>query len=70
MPEMHFVSSSNVEAVGYDDASRELHVRFLNGRTYAYYNVDEYVFLELKDAQSPGTYLNQNIIGQYQYSQI
>ena len=44
MPEMHYVDSSNVEAIGYDPATQELHVRFLkSGETYVYYNVGPYV---------------------------
>jgi len=71
MPEMHFVSSSNVEAVGYDATTREVHVRFLkSGLTYVYYDVDEYVFLELRNAQSVGTYLNENIKPRYQCAKL
>jgi hypothetical protein len=41
MPEMIFVDSSNVEAIGYDTQSQELHVRFLkSGETYVYYAVE------------------------------
>ena len=29
MPEMHYVDSSNVESIGYDPDTRELHVQFL-----------------------------------------
>jgi len=42
MPEMHFVDSSNVEAIGYDPDAQELHVRFVrSGETYIYYSVEE-----------------------------
>ena len=62
MPEMEFVDSSNVEAIGYDSGSQELHVRFLkSGETYVYYNVDEWVFQEFLSADSKGKYLNANI---------
>lgn len=71
MPEMHLVSSSNVEAIGYDSATRELYVRFLkSGLTYVYYDVDEYVFIEFRNANSVGTYLNQNIIPRYQCGKL
>jgi hypothetical protein len=29
MPEMIYADSSNVEAIGYDDATQELHVQFV-----------------------------------------
>jgi hypothetical protein len=61
MPEMQFVTSSNIEAVGHDAPSQELHVRFLNGRTYVYSEVEEYQFIEMLSGGSVGVYLNQNI---------
>lgn len=71
MPEMHYVDSSNIEAIGYDPASLELHVRFLkSGATYAYYGVEEWVFQELMRADSKGTYLNTNIKGRYQEAKL
>jgi hypothetical protein len=71
MPDMHYVDSSNVEAIGYDSAAQELHVRFLkSGETYVYYNVEEHVFQELMRADSKGTYLNTNIKGRYQYGKL
>lgn len=33
------VNSSNVEAVGYDPANREMHVRFKGSSTYVHHNV-------------------------------
>jgi hypothetical protein len=71
MPEMHYVDSSCIEAVGYDPATQELHVRFLNsGETYVYYNVDEWVFSEMMQADSKGTYLNADIKGRYDYGKL
>ncbi len=71
MPEMIFVDSSNVEAIGYDSATRELHVRFLkSGETYVYYEVEEWVFEDFKRADSKGIFLNANIKGRYEYSKL
>jgi hypothetical protein len=71
MPEMIFVDSSNVEAIGYDSATQELHVRFLkSGETYAYYAVEEWVFQELMQADSKGKYLNTNVIPCYQCGKL
>lgn len=58
-PQMHHVNSSNVEAVGYDPAEREIYVRFLSGRTYAYGDADATTFEELRTADSVGSYLNR-----------
>lgn len=71
MPDMQFVDSSNIEAIGYDAAAQELHVRFLkSGATYAYYGVEEWVFQELMRADSKGTYLNTNIKRRYSEAKL
>ncbi|MEX2628484.1 MAG: KTSC domain-containing protein [Tistlia sp.] len=71
MIEMHYVDSSNIEAIGYDHDNQELHVRFLrSGETYVYYGVEEWVFQELLQADSKGTYLNTHIKRKYQYGKI
>ncbi len=71
MPEMHFIDSSNIEAIGYEPDSQELHVRFLkSGETYVHYSVEEWVFQELMQADSKGQYLNSNIRGRYQYAKL
>ncbi len=66
-PKMVMVSSSNVEAVGYDPNSRELWVRFINGGTYVYSGVDERTHEELMNASSIGSYLNREIKGNFAY---
>ncbi len=71
MPEMIFVDSSNIEAIGYDTVSLELHVRFLkSGETYVYYAVEEWRHQELMQADSKGVYLNTNIKPNYQYAKL
>jgi KTSC domain len=71
MPEMIFVDSTNVEAIGYDSVARELHVRFLkSGETYVYFEVEEWVFEDFKRADSKGTFLNTNIKGRYSYGKL
>lgn len=71
MPEMIFVDSSNIEAIGYDAGSLELHVRFLkSGEIYVYYGVEEWRYQELMQSNSKGAYLNANIKRNYQYGKI
>jgi hypothetical protein len=71
MHEMHYVDSSNIEAVGYDSSSQELHVQFLqSGKTYVYSSVPEWVFQELLAADSKGIYLNSQIKGTYDYYEL
>jgi hypothetical protein len=60
-PEMQAVDSSSIEAVGYDSEDREIYVRFLDGRTYAYSDTDKSTFEELLSADSVGSYFNHVI---------
>jgi hypothetical protein len=71
MPEMIFVDSTNVEAIGYDPASRELHVKFVkSGDTYVYYDVEQWEFDEFQRADSKGTFLNTNIKNRHNYAKL
>lgn len=71
MPEMQYVDSSNIEAVGYDPETLELHVRFVgSGDTYAYFNVPDFAFSELMQSGSKGAFLNSQIKGTYDYSKL
>jgi len=70
MTEMIFVSSSNIEAIGYDESTQDLHVQFLSGGYYVYHNVPREIFDRLMEAPSKGSYLNREIKGVYQYSKM
>jgi len=70
MPEMIPVDSSNIESVGYDIGSRELHVLFLANRSYVYSDVPREVYEELLRAPSKGSYLNRAIKGVYAYREL
>lgn len=71
MPEMIYVDSTNIEAIGYDASTRELYVRFLkSGETYVYYDVEDWVFEEFKSADSKGIFLNTNIKGRHNYAKL
>jgi len=69
-PEMHPVSSSNIEAIGYDAENETVYVRFLNGSTYAYKGVPEHEFENLRTAPSVGSYLNRNYKNVYPYERV
>lgn len=67
---MHSVSSSNVSAVGYDQDSQTVYVRFLDGSLYAYKGVTEQEFENLRTASSVGSYLNRNYKNIYPYERV
>lgn len=71
MPDMIFVDSSNIEAIGYESSTRELHVRFSKtGETYVYYEVEEWVFEEFQRADSKGVFLNGSIKPKYSFARL
>ena len=61
------VSSSNLAAVGYDEGTRVMVVKFLNGDVYKYLDVDASVHLNLMEAESVGKFFNENVKGKYNY---
>ena len=69
-PEMQMVSSTNVEAVGYDAENAEIYVRFLGGDTYVYSEADQGTFEGLLHADSVGSYLNREIKGNLPYNKL
>lgn len=62
MVDMRPVTSTNLAAVGYDGAKRELHVRFNNSsQTYIYSDIDISEYKNLMGARSLGVYFFRNI---------
>lgn len=64
------VSSSNIQGVGYDEATETVCVRFLNGSLYVYKGVPAHEFEGLKNAPSVGSYLHRNFKNVYPYERI
>lgn len=59
VPRMKPVESSSVAAVGYDERTRRLFVRFRTSpRLYAYSGVPPRVIAELERAESTGRFVN------------
>lgn len=55
------VRSSTISAVGYDEATKVLGVKFRNGSEYHYLGVPKALFEALMSASSAGNYLNKYI---------
>lgn len=69
--ERKHVSSSNLESVGYDPATKTLEIAFLNGGIYQYSGVPGSVYQGLMSASSHGQYFDQYIKkGGYPYRKI
>jgi len=72
------VTSSNIEAIGYDydeaaktsPVTATLRVWFKNGTAYDYAKVPQSVFMELEKAKSVGSYFAANIKGKYSFVKV
>ena len=65
------VSSSDLSAVAYDDATSTLGVRFVKGGEYHYYGVPQATFEGLRSASSVGRYFDQYVKkAGYSYSRV
>jgi hypothetical protein len=59
--ERTFVSSSNIQSIGYDSDSMALEVEFNGGALYQYQGVPQAEYEALMSAGSKGAYFNANI---------
>lgn len=63
------VESDVIHAVGYDDETSVLEIIFNSGAIYHYRNVPRQVFEELMEAESKGSYFQNNIRDEFEYWQ-
>ena len=59
--ERESVKSSNLASIGYDEENNILEIEFNHGGIYQYSNVPYYVYEELMNASSHGTFFSANI---------
>jgi hypothetical protein len=59
--------STAIEHTSYDETARELHVKFVGGGTYTYFDVPKPVYAAFRAAQSKGTFLNNFIKNRYDF---
>jgi hypothetical protein len=62
--------STTIDNTTFIAEKNQLIVSFLNGRSYKYENVDEDTYMDMVYSDSVGRYFNQNIKGNYSYSEI
>jgi len=69
--EMRQVESSQIESVGYDEATKRLRVKFHSSPTpYEYIGVPAEKHQELLEAESPGLFLAAEIKGVFDYERV
>lgn len=59
------LNSSCIASVDYDPDTRQMPIRFRNGRTFTLRGVPEYHFTGLINSSSPGWYFNTYLKGRY-----
>jgi hypothetical protein len=59
--------STAIEHISYDEAARELHVKFVGGGTYTYYDVPKAVQDAFRKSSTKGTFLNKFIKNRYDF---
>lgn len=57
------VESSAVSSIGYDADLQILEIEFTSGNVYVYYEIPKILAIEFMEAESKGTFYNQNIRG-------
>lgn len=62
--------SSVVRKYHYDPDTKTLRINYVSGMIYDYLNVPEEVYLEMKNAFSKGTFLNEKIKKNYDFKKI
>ncbi len=62
--------STVVKSFTYDSKRSRLYVTFLSGKVYAYLDVPESVYEEMKAAFSKGKYLNEYVKGKYEFKPV
>lgn len=64
--EMISVRSSAISAIGYDEISMRMKIRFIQGDTFDFCRVPSHIHQELMNSNSKGTYYNTHIRDRYQ----
>ncbi|MGH2942592.1 MAG: KTSC domain-containing protein [Solirubrobacteraceae bacterium] len=64
---MQPVASEAVARIGYDEATRELHVEFTSGRAYVYLDVPAATWQEFEASESKGRFVNATLKPRYAY---
>jgi hypothetical protein len=63
-------SSTTVAAIGYDDDTETLEIKFVAGTVYRYRGVSQDVFEDFRQAPSKGAFFNRHIKDAYPFEQM
>lgn len=63
------VVSSNIKKIGFDPEENKLYIQYTSG-IYVYDNVSKDLFEALKQAESKGKFVSENIKGKYVFKKL
>jgi len=61
------MASTTIQHISYDEATRELHVTFVGGAIYTYYDVPAHVYRSFRTAESKGQYFQRFVADRYDF---
>lgn len=66
---MEPVKSSQIESIGYDQATKTLAVKFIRGggAVYNYFDVPPSIYAGLQTAESVGTFFGKHVRGAFEF---
>ncbi|MCL5743772.1 MAG: KTSC domain-containing protein [Acidobacteria bacterium] len=67
---MQPIESESIESLGYDAASKTLHVQFRNGGKYKHLNVSRKDYDALMAADSKGSHFSHHIRGSHKFERV
>jgi hypothetical protein len=67
---MPSIGSSILKEIDYDEASQELEITFVTGRTYRYSKVPQEIYHTLMSAASKGAFFNSHIRDAFPYRAV
>ena len=65
-----YLTSSNIDAVGYLSEAQRLYIRFKSGCSYSYEDVPHTFFSALQKVESAGAYFARQIRGKFRYTRL
>ena len=61
------MASTTIQHISYDDTAHELHVTFVGGGIYTYYDVPAHVYRSFRSAESKGRFFTQFVEHRYDF---
>ena len=64
------VKSTNIDAIGYDDATSNLQINFTHGGKYLFHGVHRTLYQQLTKAPSVGSFFHTHIRSKHKFTKL